>query len=163
MSLFEICQWIQHTETSTGIRESLYVFPLIEGTHVLALTISVGSVMWFDLRLLGLAMRSERVSDVFGYFRPWMTGGFAVMFGSGFLLFWSRAEACYASGYFRIKLLLLLLALLNIVVYHLTVDRRIANWDASLIPPIGARLAGLISLVLWLGIIAAGRIMAYTL
>lgn len=163
MSLFELCQWIEQTPTSVGIRESLYAFPLIEMTHVLALAISVGAIMWFDLRLMGLTMRNERVSDVFGSFKPWMAMGFTVMFVSGFLLFWSHAEECYSNTYFRLKVLFLLLAALNILIYHFTIDRRIQEWDKAPVPPIGARSAGLLSLVLWMAIMTAGRLMAYSL
>ena len=163
MSLLAICQWIQQTQLSISLRESLYVFPIVEGVHVLALTISVGSIMWFDLRLAGLSMRNQSVSDVFGYFKPWMRAGFAIMFATGSLLFWSHAVECYASVYFRIKVVLLLLAALNVLIYHVTLDRKIADWDKAPVPPVGARLAGLASLVLWLGVIAAGRVMAYTL
>jgi Na+/melibiose symporter-like transporter len=63
--------------------------------------------MWFDLRLLGLAMRNQAVSEVFDDFRPWMLAGFAIMFLTGFLLFWSHAEECYGSTYFRLKFALL--------------------------------------------------------
>ena len=63
MSLLEICEWIQNTPSSTAIRESLWVFPIIEGSHVLALGLSVGTVLWFDLRLMGVAMRHHTVSE----------------------------------------------------------------------------------------------------
>src|SRR5436305_2085888 len=67
MSILEICDWIQNTPSSTAIRESLWVFPIIEGSHVLALGLSVGTVLWFDLRLMGLAMRQHTVSEAFDY------------------------------------------------------------------------------------------------
>jgi hypothetical protein len=92
-----------------------------------------------------------------------MAGGFGLMVVTGILLFWAHALKCYESGYFRIKLLLLLLAALNVIVFHSTIDRRRAAWDESPRPPLQARLAGLASLLIWLGVVAAGRLMAYTL
>ena len=67
--LFRWCQWLQDTPFSTAIRVSGYTYPFLEGTHVLGLALSVGTILWFDLRLLGVAMRRDRVSDVFNALR----------------------------------------------------------------------------------------------
>ena len=163
MSLLEICQWIQDTQIGTAIRESLLLFPLIEGVHVLGLGLSVGTVIWFDLRLVGVMLHDEPVSVVFDQIKPWMFAGFAVMFVTGGLLFWSAAAKCYASSYFRAKLALLFIAAANVLLFHFTVDRRRAAWDTAVPPPLQARLAGFFSLTLWLSIVAVGRLMAYHL
>ena len=91
MSLLEVCQWIQDTQIGTAIRESLLLFSFIEGAHVLGLGLSVGTVIWFDLRLIGVIMRDEPVSEVFDQIKPWMFAGFALMSITGELLFWSYA------------------------------------------------------------------------
>ena len=139
------------------------VYPLLEGSHVMGLALSVGTVLWFDLRLLGIVMRRDTVTQVFDQVKPWMLLGFAVMFATGALLFASRAVEAYESVYFRIKLGLLVLGAGNIIIFHSTIDRKREQWDAAPIPPARARLAGAVSLVLWFGIIAAGRIMAFNL
>jgi hypothetical protein len=162
MSLLQWCLWLQDTPLGTSIRESGYAYPLIEGTHVLGLSLSVGTIMWFDLRLLGVAMRRDAVSQVFAQVRPWMLTGFAIMFTTGALLFSARAADAYNSNYFRIKAGLLVLGALNVVIFHTTIDRQRDRWDTGH-PPFRARMAGLVSLILWFGIIAAGRIMAYNL
>jgi len=162
-ALQQWCQWLQDTDFSSGIRYSAYVYPLLEGTHVLGLAFSVGTILWFDLRLLGVAMRRDRISDVFHQLRPWMATGFLVMIVTGSLLFVSRAADVYASNYFRIKVGLLVLGALNVVIFHTTVDRQRQQWDTAERPPFRARVAGLLSLILWFSIIAAGRIMAYNL
>jgi len=163
MSLLAWCQWLQDTPFSTAIRTSAYAYPFIEGSHVFGLAFSVGTIIWFDLRLLGITMRKDRVSAVFNQLRPWTTAGFAVMVLTGSLLFASRAADAYASTYFRIKVGLLVLGALNIVIFHTTIDRRREQWDTAETPPLHARMAGLLSLILWFSIIAAGRIMAYNL
>ena len=163
MALLEVCQWLQDTSWATGIRESGYTYPLVEGSHVMGLALSVGSVLWFDLRLLGLTMRGDRVSEVFSQVRPWMLLGFAIMFTTGALLFAARAVDAYESTYFRIKVALLVLGAINVVLFHTTIDRQRHEWDTAGRPPLRARVAGGVSLVLWFGIIAAGRIMAYNL
>lgn len=162
-SILEICQYIDATQSSTALRESFYVFPIVEGIHVISLAFSVGLVIWFDLRLAGLILRDQPVSAVFRPIRPFMLTGFAIMFVSGVALFWALALRCYSSPFYWIKMALLLLAGINISIYHLTIDRRQTEWDKMLIPPIQARIAGLVSLTLWVGIIAAGRLMAYFL
>lgn len=161
MSLFDICHWLQNSEWGTGIRESVWVFPIVEGTHVLALALSVGTLLVIDLRLTGLLMKKERVSQVSNQLMPWSVAGFAIMFITGILLFLSQAEKAYGSIYFRIKLIFLILAGLNALFFELTLRRRIATWDTQEIPPFRARLAGIMGMILWAGVIAAGRTMAY--
>jgi hypothetical protein len=162
-NLLEWCRWLENTEWARALSESGYAYPLVEGSHVMALAISVGAVVWFDLRLLGWTMRDDRVSEVFNQVRPWMFLGFAVMFVTGVLLFATRATDAYQSPFFRLKLALLVLGAINIALFHTTVDRQRDEWDLHARPPRRARLAGGVSLVLWFSIIAAGRIMAYNL
>jgi hypothetical protein len=163
MSGLEVCKWLEESWVGSGLAASSYMFPLVESTHVLALAFSVGTVAWFDMRLLGVWMRHQPVSRVFGDLKPWMLGGFAVMLATGALLFMALATAAYVHPYFRIKVLLLTLAGLNVAVFSLTIDRRRYEWDQAPTPPLRARIAGFVSLLLWAGVIAAGRIMAYTL
>jgi hypothetical protein len=163
VSLLEWCRWLQDTPLGAGLRESAYSYPIVEGSHVMGLALSVGTVLWFDLRLLGVTMRRDAVSSVFNQVRPWMLLGFAIMFVTGALLFASRAVEAYESTYFRIKIGLLALGALNIVAFHTISDPERDRWDTSDRPPLQARLAGATSLVLWFGIIAAGRIMAFNL
>ena len=161
MTILEACQAIQASTIGTGIRESAYLFPIVESSHVLGLSLSVGTVMWFDLRLLGKIMRHIPVSEVFGQLRPWMFAGFAIMLTSGSLLFSAVAADAYANTYFRFKLVLLFVAALNMILFHSTIDRRRAEWDKAPLPPLPARVAGLLSLILWVGVIIAGRLFAY--
>lgn len=161
MSVLDLCRMVQGSAIGTGIRESGYVFPFLEGTHVIALAVSVGAAMVFDLRLLGVLFRREPVSKIFDQLKPWMMVGFAVMFTTGALLVSSIAVDAYGNVYFRLKLLLLLLAGANTLVFHTTVDRRRGEWDVAAVPPLQARAAGLLSLVLWTSVIVAGRLFAY--
>src|SRR5262245_22619703 len=118
MSALDICQWIQDTQIGTAIRESTCVYPIVLAIHVLALGASVGTLLWVDVRLLGLTTRAPRVSHVDKQLAPWMAGGFSVMFLTGGLLFWSIAAQCYGNVYFRIKVTALLLVALTALVYH---------------------------------------------
>jgi hypothetical protein len=161
MPMLEWCRALEETAVGTLVRET--AFPYVEGTHVLGLSLSVGTVMWFDLRLLGATMSTRSVSEVFRDLRGWMFAGFAIMFLTGALLFTAHATKAYESAYFRAKLALIVLAGVNIVVYHLTIDRSEPEWGAAPVPPLAARAAGLISLTLWFSVISAGRLLAYSL
>jgi hypothetical protein len=161
MSLYDFCRWLHDTSWATGIRESTLLFPVIETIHVLGLSLSVGTIAVIDLRLLGLGLRREPVSQVMAQIVPWSMCGFTVMFLSGLLLFASQAVKAYESVFFRIKLLLILLAGINALVFQLTVRRGMTKWDEGPVTPLAARLIGGLSLALWMGVIAAGRTMAY--
>lgn len=161
MSLHDLCFWLQNTAWGTAIRESTLLFPIIETIHVLGLSLSVGTIAVLDLRLLGLGLRREPVSQVMRQIMPWSLAGFAIMFASGALLFWAQALKAYDSVFFRIKLLLLLCTAVNALVFQFTVYRSMASWDKATATPLGARISGLVSLCLWIGVIAAGRTMAY--
>ena len=162
MSIEELCQWLENSTVGTAIIGSNWLFPIIEGTHVLALGLAVGIVVLSDLRLMGVIMRNKPASLVWSQLAPWMIGGIAVMFVSGGLLFWSQATKAYASNYFRVKMILLVAAAVNAAVYHLTICKRMKEWDTAPVPPPQARAAGWISLILWAGIIVMGRTIAYT-
>ncbi len=153
---------LEHSSIGTNIRESSVLFPLIEGLHVLGLSISVGLILISDLRLAGVLLVKRTAREVWSSFLPWLTAGFILMGITGVLLFWSHAYAAYQSNAFRAKLVLLFLAGVNAAVYHLTVYRRMNEWDTATVPPIGARFAGWASLALWVGVITMGRIMAYS-
>src|SRR5881394_4063388 len=118
-----IIQWMQNSDIGTGIRESIWAFPIIETTHVLALAISVGVLIWFDLRLMGWGMKHQPVSQVHRQVMPTATIGFIIMTISGILLFWSEAEKCYLSTFFRAKVVFLILATINAAVFELATKK----------------------------------------
>ena len=122
-------QWLNDTPISVYLRESDWPFPIIETIHILGLGFSVGTIMWLDLRLLGLAMRDAPVVDVIEQLEPWAIGGFTVMFVSGSLLILSEPLKCYNTVAFRIKVVLLILAALNVLYFHKRVMHNVDEWD----------------------------------
>ena len=163
MSILETCQWLQDMPLATALRESQYMFPVIEGTHLLGMALMMGPVMMLDLRLAGVLWKSEPASKIRNLFLPITFVGFALLIVTGSLLFWSEAVRCYKSKFFLMKVGLLVLAGLNALVFHRTVDRNIGAWDNDPTPPPRAKLAGVSSLVLWTLVITAGRYTAYNL
>jgi hypothetical protein len=161
MSALEICQWINATNFATSIRESDWVYPIIETVHVLAIALLVGTVAIVDLRLLGIVLKRARISRIAGRLLPLTWAGFVAMFASGGLLFVAQASKSYVNPAFRIKLLLLVLVGVNPLIFHSTIYRSVAVWDDKIAAPMRARLAAVLSLGLWSGIIIAGRAIAY--
>ena len=155
------CQWLYDSKIGSGIRESVWVFPIVEGTHLLGIALSVGLLCWFDLRLLGLVLRDQPVSKVWKQVMPVAFVGFVLMFVTGLLLFWAEAITAYHSVHFWVKVALLILAGANALSFETTAHRNMATWDNSPVPPLRARMAGAISLFLWAAIIITGRTMAY--
>jgi hypothetical protein len=146
---------------SVGLHESRYAYDLIESVHVWTLCLFFGLAVMFDLRLLGWTMRSVPVSEVARRLLPWTVVGFVVMVISGTLLFTAIPVRSYQNIFFRTKMLMLLLAGLNVWIFHSGVYRRVATWDVASVPPRAARVAGALSLVLWVCIVLSGRMIAY--
>ena len=161
MSLFELCEWLGNTSWSIALHESRYAFLVVLTIHVLTLSVFVGTALMIDLRLLGAAMVRVPASQVIERLVPWSAAGLILMMTSGALLFYAAPLVRYENVFFRMKMATLVLALLNTWLFHRTVYRRIDDWDRDAVPPRAARLAGGLSLVLWVVIIAAGRMMAY--
>jgi uncharacterized membrane protein SirB2 len=159
--LAKACRYLYDSKVGMGIRESIWVFPIVEGTHLLGIAISVGLLCWFDLRLLGWAMKDQPVSRVWQQVMPIAFVGFGVMFVSGILLFWAEAYTAFHSVHFWLKMILLLLAGINALSFETTMHTNMAEWDLAEVPPLRARITGALSLILWTAIIITGRTMAY--
>jgi len=161
VSLFRLFEWLGNTPWSVALHESRYAFLVVLTVHVLTLAVFVGTAMMIDLRLLGVTMRRVPVSEVMERLVPWSGAGLLLMLTSGALLFYAAPLVRYQNIFFRLKMAALVLALLNVWFFRRTVYRRIADWDRDPVPPRQARLVGALSLVLWVIIITAGRMMAY--
>ena len=161
--ILHLCEQLEATALGVFVRESIWGFPILVAIHIIGLVFSVGIVVWLDLRLLGVSMRGVPVSRVYRRLMPFAFVGFAVMMLSGATILTGFATSAYKNPYFRVKLIALLLAGLNATVYHTNVERRIALWDRSPLPPLAARMAGILSIVAWTTVILAGRMMSYTL
>ena len=161
MSLLRFFTWLEETSGSTAIRESILTYPIIETTHVLTLCLSVGMIALLDLRLLGLTLPQVPVSQVVGRLLPWALPGFVLSVITGVLLFYSSPVRISQNIFFKVKLVMLVLAAVNALAFHKRVYRRVAEWDLDIATPTAARVAGAVSLVLWIGIVTAGRMIAY--
>ena len=127
MSLLAYCEWLAATQGSIALHESLYMYPIVESSHVLALMLFVGFATILDLRLLGLILKRVPVSQVAERLLPWTIVGFIVMVVTGVLLFYAIPVRTYQSIFFRAKVIFLILAGLNVWFFHTRVFTRIAR------------------------------------
>ena len=150
------CNWLQGLPLSQYIGFT-YWFPLLESLHVLAIGLVVGSILWLDLRLLGVAALGSAVSRMTRELIPWTWGAFCVAVVTGSGLFATRASAYIENPAFQVKLGLLLLACLNMALFQFRTFRDIERWDTATVTPLPAKIAGGASLLLWMGVVLAGR------
>jgi hypothetical protein len=161
-TIADIANAIEATPIGTAIAESRYAFPIIEGTHLIALSVSVGLIFLTDLRLMGLFLRQIPAASVIQGLRPYVLFGFALVFISGGLLFWAEAAEVIASPAWIFKFAFIGLAGLNAAYFEFVISRRpgaLSPERAKL--PRGVKFAGLASLAIWTLVIICGRLIAY--
>jgi hypothetical protein len=161
MSLLPFCEWLANTEGSIALHESIYMYTLVESVHVLTLCLFVGMAVIVDLRLLGVSFRRVPASQVLAKLEPLMVIGFIIMVITGALLVYAIPVRSYQNIFFRVKLAMIVLAGLNVFVFHRGVYRKLPEWDHSPVTPRAAKRAGVCSLVLWACVIITGRFIAY--
>jgi hypothetical protein len=155
-SLLAFCKWLEQTTIGATVRQSLWLFPAIETAHLLGLAALLGTIGAFDLRLMGAALRRQSISVLGRRLLPFAWAAFTVQVITGALLFSSEATHMVRNPAFRIKMLLILLAGVQATVFHFTARRnRPATQDQT--PRLGEKIAGFSSLLLWMGVVAAGR------
>ncbi|MFZ3086445.1 MAG: DUF6644 family protein [Methylotenera sp.] len=161
MSFVGFLQQLHDSQLGTALRESLYIFPLVEGAHLIGLALSVGLILVTDLRLVGLFLRNVPVADVLQQLRPWVLAGFAITFGTGILLIWAEGPRIWEIPVFPLKLVLIALAGVNAFWFELKYGKTVSVWGDNPTFPKGAKLAGWISLVSWSAVVICGRLIPY--
>ena len=151
--------WLETTRAAAIMRESLWTYPIVEIVHIVGFVVLVGAAVMFDLRLLGVS-RALPASLMARHHLPWARAALLLVVPSGFLMFIAHATEFAENPAFRLKLLLLALAGLNALAFHRGAFRSVTGWE-SRAAPLTARAAAVLSLVLWIGVIAAGRLLAY--
>jgi len=163
--------WLQHSlgkgpspdaqSWSEALLGSLNFWSLLEGTHLIALMLFAGTIMVVDLRLLGVTFRKTKVSVVSDAILPLTVFSFALVVITGFGLVFAKPIFYYHTIWFRVKMVFLALALLNIVVFHGRVQATQDSWDSDELPPAAARMSATASLILWTLVILCGRFIPY--
>lgn len=159
----DIAEWLaalEHSSLGAVMRHSLWTYPIVEVVHILGLAILVGAVVLFDLRLLGFSP-TVSVRSLGRHLLPWAWTALLLIVPSGVAMLSAHATEFAANPAFRVKLLLIGFAAVNAAVFHGSVYRSVAAWDQHQPTPAAAKASALLSLALWVGVIACGRLIAY--
>jgi len=162
MDIAAVLQWIEGSSLAGRIRDSLLLFPLLESMHVIGLALVFGTIAIIDLRLLGAASTERPFKRMASDIMKWTWGAFALTALTGALMFTTNASVYYHNFYFRTKMLLLLLAGINMLVFELTLGRAVHRWDSAPSAPRAGKAAAVLSLAIWISVIFAGRLIGFT-
>lgn len=152
---------LEASAVGAALRDSAWLFPAVKAVHLAGISMLVGSIAVLDLRLLGLR-RSFPVRRLAARVLPWSIASFALILPSGLAMFVAHAGDLIANPVFALKVCLIMAAGANAAAFHAGVFRGAASWDVDAMPPLAARLASALSLLLWVSVIACGRLLAYT-
>jgi len=165
MTMAQLLATVEAWPISAAMRGEMpgteWLFPIIETLHVMALTIVVGSIAMMDLRLLGIASRNSAVSRLSNEVLPWTWTAWTVAAVFGTLMFMAKAGTYAGNLQFRLKFVCMGLAALNMLVFHFGAYRGVGRWDEGE-PPMSAKMAGALSLLLWAGVVFFGRWVGFT-
>jgi hypothetical protein len=159
----EVISFFENSGLADNVRENDVLFPLVESVHVLAICLVVGSILVVDLRLLGLASIRRPVGRVLSGILPLTWTAFTLAVASGSLLFISNATKYLDNGFFVAKICLIAAAGLNMVIFHGFNGRDLPRWENQTTPPLPARLAGGLSILLWISVVTCGRWIGFTM
>jgi phosphoglycerol transferase MdoB-like AlkP superfamily enzyme len=157
-----ILQTLYNLPFAAAIRVDYFWFPFFETIHVITISLVVGTVFIVDLRLLGLTSNRKPVTELSREVLPWTWGAFGVAVIAGSMMFISKATNYYDDDFFRYKMVLILLAGLNMAVFHLFTYKSVAQWDRDVPPRLGARIAGGLSIACWILVVFCGRWVGFT-
>tara|TARA_Y100000748_G_scaffold300966_2_gene300353 strand:- start:996 stop:1574 length:579 start_codon:yes stop_codon:yes gene_type:complete len=153
--------WLSETKWSIAIHESLYLYPWIESTHVLSICLFFGTLLFVDLRLTGRVFSNLSISEMNRRVLPLTLFGFSVMFITGMLLFYAIPVRNYQNIFFRIKILLIIIAGINALFFHRRMSKEAKAWDKDSFIPKSMKSSAIASLFLWSSVIITGRMIAY--
>jgi hypothetical protein len=159
--LTEILHWVETTPLAIFVSQSTYGFAAIDMFHIAAVSVVFGTIAILDLRLTGMALSDFSVTDLSRQMLPWTWAAFAIAAITGVLMFTGQAVKYSANFAFLVKIALMAIAGLNVLVFHVMTYRGVAKWDHGVPAPWAAKLAGALSLAIWVAVAAYGRFTAY--
>jgi hypothetical protein len=162
LDLTAFADTLQQSGISEWMRGSLKALPIIEAIHVMAVAVVFGTIFIVDLRLLGYRDMARPFSRVFRETLRWTWIGFGLAVVTGSLLFLPNARTYVANTAFALKMLGLLGAGINMAAFELTTRRTVASWDSNAQVPLGARIVGATSILIWTWVIVCGRWIGFT-
>lgn len=161
MQLQAFAHWVQSSSVGQAMGASPALFPLVESLHVLFVAVMMGTIAFVDLRLMGLMNVGRPVSKTLREMLPFTVGSFFVVVLTGTLLWTAHPLQYLRNGPFVAKMMLMVAAGINILVFHVVTQRSMGQWDLGKVP-VQALLAGSTSLLLWISVVACGRWIGFT-
>jgi hypothetical protein len=152
--------WLETSALAAAMRQWLWLYPIVEIVHIVGFVVLVGGALMFDLRLLG-ASRALPVTAMERHLLRAARLSVVLVAPTGVLMFVAHATEMADNPPFRLKILLLAAALLNAAIFHRAPFRSVARWDRDAPAPPSARLAAVLSVILWVSVITCGRLIAY--
>jgi hypothetical protein len=162
MDVAALLKALEDSGLATRIRDSVFLFPMIESTHVIGLALVFGTIAIIDLRLLGIASAQRSFQRMASEILKWTWGAFALTALTGSLMFITNASVYYHNVFFRTKMLMLVLTGINLLFFELTAGRTIHAWDQAPSAPRAGKAVATLSLAMWIGIICMGRLIGFT-
>lgn len=156
-----LLRWLQATPLGDAVRGTPFMYPTLEALHILGIALLVGPAFGFDLRLLGVGRRLMSVTTAARYLLPLSHVGLIIALLTGIALISSQPIVVAGSPAAPWKFGLLLLAGLNVLIFHRGVYRRVNEWTEAKVTPPAARIAAGVSMTAWTGVVFAGRFLAY--
>lgn len=145
---------------AAAMRDSFWLYPLVETTHIVGFSILFGAIAMFDVRLLG-ASKHISIRLLGRHLLPWSIGALVLIVPTGLMMFAADATDLVSNRAFVMKMLLIMLAGTNAAAFHVGAYRGVDRWDRDMPAPLPARLHATASLLIWIGVIACGRLIAY--
>jgi hypothetical protein len=152
--------WLEGSGLAAAMRHWLWLYPIVEISHILGFVFVIGAAVMFDLRLLGFSRRLP-VDAMAHHLLPWSWAGLALVVPSGLMMFAAHAAEWVGNPALWVKLGFLAAAGLNALVFDRGVFRSVAAWNQGVRAPAAAQLAAVASLLFWGGVVSAGRLLAY--
>ncbi|MGH8641444.1 MAG: DUF6644 family protein [Burkholderiales bacterium] len=152
--------WIEQSALATAMRQELWLYPSVEILHIFGFVTLVGSIAMLDLRLLGLSPGLS-VRRLARHLLPWTLGALIVIVPTGLMMFTAHASDFISNSAFVLKLSLIFGAGLNAAAFHMGPYRTVEQWDSATPPPRAAKVHAALSLLIWMGVISCGRLLAY--
>ncbi|WP_428312818.1 DUF6644 family protein [Hydrocarboniphaga sp.] len=163
MSLESISGWLATTPASLTFQTITWVIPTVQTLHILAIAVVISAILMMDLRVLGLAMSGQPTAAVAHRFLPWVWCTVVVLLISGAILIVAEPGRSLPNSTFQLKMVLLIAVLLVTAVFQQGLRRDPLFWERNAALRLGGRLLAVVSLFLWVGIVFAGRWIAYSM
>ena len=153
--------WLSQTPLSLAIQTREWIIPTIQSVHIVAIAVVMGSVFMIELRIWGWAGRDQTVSETTARFGPWLIGALAVLLVTGAVMVIGEPERELLALSFWLKMILVAIGTIVAITFQRAVGRHDRAWELAIVDRRPIKAAAFVVLLIWLGVIVLGRLIAY--